>query len=225
VSLTLGPVELVNANTVEEVGSALLKATAPHLVFASYHPVGRLRDALATGTTRFVVVLDDPRRAVGDAVAQHGDEFLLVAIRTVSKSLAALTNWDAIPGSLVLHGDTYRGAQVLAAQAIAHHFGLASRTGSGEYRRCRRRSGPRSQVEDDWQWWSTSTPRRGRRPVAGGAMRPIFRWTAADRLDRELFISMKPLPPPLQVRATPDNITGRARILIRSPFHRWVRPR
>jgi hypothetical protein len=223
VEYALGPVELVNANTVEEVGSALLKATAPHLVFASYHPVGRLRDALATGTARFVVVLDDPRRAVGDAVAQHGDEFLLVAIRTVSKSLAALTNWDAIPDSLVLHGDTYRVAQVLAAHAIAHRLGLAvSEQDLANIVAAVAEAGLGLEVEVDWQWWERLDA--SSRDAVSGSVDPYATQFSGGQLgpivwNRELFyINEEPLPPPHTVRATrPMDITGRARILIYGP--------
>src|SRR5947207_2365599 len=122
----LGPVEVVGADTVEAVGNALIKATTPHLVFWSCYPVGRLRTALAEGTARAVVALEDPRRAVGDMVAQHGSDFLFEATRTVSKSSAALTSRDAIPAALVLHGENCRAAPVATADTIARHLGLAA---------------------------------------------------------------------------------------------------
>ena len=90
VECALGAVEIVDADTVEAVGTALLKATTPHLVFLSHYPIGRLRTSLAEGTARVVVAIEDPRRAVGDLVARHGSDFLFEATRTVSKSSAAL---------------------------------------------------------------------------------------------------------------------------------------
>jgi len=222
VERTLGPVDVVGANTIADVGHAVIKAMPPHIVFFSYHPVGHLRTALLEGTARFVVALEDPRRAVGDMVAQHGSDFLFEATRVVARSSAALTSWDAVPAALVLHGDEYRGAPVAAAEAIARYLGLVA----SEEDLASALSAVGEPVglagDDDGQWWARLDDTT--RAAVEGALEPYAAHFLGGQLgpivwQRDLFyINEEPVPAPYTVPATrPMDITGRARVLIYGP--------
>jgi hypothetical protein len=223
VERALGAVEVVNADTVEAVGNAVLRATTPHLVFLSYYPVGRLRTSVAEGTARVVVAIEDPRRAVGDMVARHGSDFLFEATRTVSKSSAALTGWDAVPAALVLHGENCRAAPVAAADTIARHLGLvASDEDLASVVSAVDESGAGLEADDDTEWWDRLDDTA--REAVSGAVEPYAAHFAGGQLgpivwQRELFyINEEPITEAYTVRATrPMDITGRARILIYGP--------
>lgn len=219
----LGSVQVVGADSVDGVGEAVIKATAPHLVFASYYPVGRLRAALAEGTARFAVALEDPRRAVGDMVAQHGGDFLFEATRMVAKSSAALNGWDAVPGSLVLHGATCRAAPLIAAAAISRHLGLpASDEDLASVVDAVADAGCSLDANADGEWWERLDDTA--REAVNGAVEPYAAHFSGGQLgpilwQRELFyINEEPVTEPYTVPATrPMDITGRARILIYGP--------
>jgi hypothetical protein len=222
VEQALGSVQVVGADSVDGVGEAVIKTTAPHLVFGSYYPVGRLRAALSEGTARFVVALEDPRRAVGDMVARHGSDFLFEATRMIARSSAALNGWDTVPGSLVLHGETCRAAPLTAAAAIARHLGIAASDADLASAVAVIAAAGGDLAGDDGAWWAQLDD--AAREAVSGAVAPYAAHFSGGQLgpivwQRELFyINEEPVTAPYTVPATrPMDITGRARILIYGP--------
>jgi hypothetical protein len=117
------PAEVVSANTLEELGLALLKKEASHFVAASRLPSEGLRSALTENDKRFVVALDDPRAAFCNLVNRHGYE-CIAAVRAVAGSCASLLNYAAMTGGLVLRAEQEGREPVRTAEAIARHFAL-----------------------------------------------------------------------------------------------------
>lgn len=116
VQAALGPVDLVSANTFEEMGLAFMKSQAPHLVIGARQPTEELRVALSQMGRRFVVALDDPHAAFQNLVTRHGLEWK-AAIRAAAGSCASLLRYEAVPGALMLRADR-EGRNPLATAII-----------------------------------------------------------------------------------------------------------
>src|SRR5713101_3257829 len=101
VQQTLGPVEAVSADTIEQFALAVIKAGSPYLVVGSRQTVGSLWEALPQANKGIIVVLDDPRLALENLVVRHGFDFV-EATRMVAKSCAAVVSCMLIPGTLIL---------------------------------------------------------------------------------------------------------------------------
>src|SRR5262249_52612798 len=74
-------------------------------------------------STRFLVALDDPLRAIENLIVHHGFDFL-EATRAVAKSCASMASCVSMPGALVLRAEESGMKPVAIADAIARHFEL-----------------------------------------------------------------------------------------------------
>ena len=119
----VGPAHLVNANTLEELGLALIKSRASHFVIGSRLPSDGLRSAIAENRSRFVVALDDPRAAFQNLVTRHGLD-PIAATRAVAGSCASLLDYTITDNALVLRAEQDGRDPLGTAEAIAHHFEL-----------------------------------------------------------------------------------------------------
>lgn len=133
VQAAVGSAELVSANTLEELGLALIRSGAPHFVVGSRLPSDGLRTALADNRSRFVVALDDPRAAYRNLVTRHGLQ-PIDATRAVAGSCASLLNYDTVENALVLRAQQDGSDTFAIAEAIARHLDLA--LGAADVARC-----------------------------------------------------------------------------------------
>src|SRR5437868_11799304 len=120
---SLGPIDVMHANTLEEFACGVLRSGASQAVVASRQGGGRLYRALVDTGRRFIVALDDPQIALADLVLGQGVE-PAAAISAVASSCAATTRYGAAPGALVLWADRDGSDALATAAAIAHHLQL-----------------------------------------------------------------------------------------------------
>ena len=119
----LGPTELVRADTLEQISLAMLHNRASRAVVASRQPGGRLRSALVASGRTFLVVVEDPRTALADAVARQPNN-VAAAVQLVASSCAGITRYVSAPGALALFRNREGSNPVAAARTIAHHLNL-----------------------------------------------------------------------------------------------------
>jgi hypothetical protein len=117
------PAEIVSANTLEELGLALIQTEASHFVVGCRLPSESLRSALTENNKRFVVALDDPRAAFYNLVKRHGFQSV-AATRAVAGSCASLLNYAAMAGGLVLRAEPDGSDPIRTAETICRHFAL-----------------------------------------------------------------------------------------------------
>ncbi len=218
VAHSLGAVELVALNTLEEIAVAATRTSASHLVASARQPVLRLQTEIRRANRPFLIALGDPRAALRHLM-QHRGHDLPAAIRAVASSCAAMLTLATTPGGLALsYRDVDEPADV--ARAIADRLGfavkddeiaaIASAASLGE--------GP---MEDDAEaaWWNELDERE--RALIEGAVQPYVRYFQRGELDAltwepELFfIPGSPTPAPANQVI---DITGRARFLIYGPY-------
>jgi len=120
----LGPTELVRADTLEEISLWMMRTGASRGVVASRQPGGRLRSALVEAGRTFLVVVEDPRTALTEAVQRRPND-LAAAAQLVASSCAGITRYVSTPGALALFRDRDGSNPVTAARAIAHHLTLS----------------------------------------------------------------------------------------------------
>jgi len=120
---TIGPAEVVSANTLEELALVLIKSRASHLVIASRLPSDGLRRAIAENGNPLIVALDDPRAALQNLVTRHGLD-PVAATRAVAGSCASVLDYSVAGNALVLRAEQDGRDPVGTAKAIAQHFGF-----------------------------------------------------------------------------------------------------
>lgn len=123
VGATVGPFDLVSANTCDEIALASMKSRVPHLVIGARKPTDELRAALSESRRRFVAILDEPRAALYNVVTRHELEWK-PAIRAVAGSCASMLGYAEMPGALVLRADQEGRDPVTTAAAIAQWFDI-----------------------------------------------------------------------------------------------------
>lgn len=119
----IGLVDVVSANTLQELGLALVKSRASHFVIASRLPNDDLRKAIVENGNRFIIALDDPRAAFQNLVTRHGVD-PIAATRAVAGSCACLLDYSISNNALVLRAGQDGRDPFGTAEAIAQHFGL-----------------------------------------------------------------------------------------------------
>jgi len=119
----LGPTELVRADTLEEISLWMMRTGASRGVVASRQPGGRLRSALTDAGRAFLVVVEDPRTALVEAVQRRPDD-VSAAAQLVASSCAGIIRYVSSPGALALFRDRDGGDPVNTARAIARHLTL-----------------------------------------------------------------------------------------------------
>ena len=119
----LGPTELVRADTLQEIALWIMRTGASQGVVASRQPGGRLRSALVEAGRTFLVVVEDPRTALAEAVSRIPSD-MAAAVQLVASSCAGITRYVSSPGALALFRDRDGGDPLTAARTIADHLAL-----------------------------------------------------------------------------------------------------
>ena len=119
----LGPTELVRADRLEEISLWMIRTGASRGVVASRQPGGRLRSALVQSGRTFLVVVEDPRTALAEAVHLQRNE-VASAAQLVASSCAGITRYVSSPGALALFRDRDGSNLLSTARAIARHLAL-----------------------------------------------------------------------------------------------------
>lgn len=213
----LGPTELVRADTLEEISLAMLRTGASRGVVASRQPGGRLRAALVEAGRTFLVVVEDPRTALAEAVHRQSDD-VTAATQLVASSCAGIMRYVSSPGALALFRDRDGGDPMITARAIAHHLALnVSDADLVEIVNDLAAAGLAFQRSDGATQWDGLGAEEQR--VVGGAVGPFVTYLATGNLppiiwERELFfLGDRP-----GERATGIiDVTGRARRLLDGP--------
>src|SRR6516162_9131532 len=119
----LGPTELLRADTLEEISLWMMRTGASRGVVASRQPGGRLRSALIEASRAFLVVVEDPRTALAEAVQRRPND-VAAAAQLVASSCAGIAHYVSSPGALALFRDRDGGDPGNMARAIARHLTL-----------------------------------------------------------------------------------------------------
>ena len=212
------PAEVVSANTLEELGLALIKMEASHFVVGSRLPSDGLRSALTDHNKRFVVALDDPRAAFCNLVKRHGYD-CIAAARAVAGSCASLLNYAGMTGGLVLRAEQEGREPVRTAETIARHLALCVEpTEIARVVDELAETGVTPAPSDLEGWWDGIES--SEREIANGALDGYIDHFAGKGLGkiswpREFFVvGDDPQRPATQ----PIDITGRVRNLLFGPY-------
>jgi len=213
----LGPVEVVSLNTLEELGLAMIRSGASHLVVCSRQPGGALQTALAQAGRRFIAVLDEPRAALRELAIRPGYD-LVGATRTLACCCASMLGYTSAPGVLLLSEANSRDP-VSVATTIADHLELAvSEADIESIVSALKDEGivPVQGEEDGW-WDRLAEPERA---LVNGALGAYVDYFAGGDFssvtwERELFFIGDQ---PAEKANRPIDVTGRARCLIFGPY-------
>jgi hypothetical protein len=213
---TLGPTEIVDANTLEELSRGVMKLGVGRAVIAARQPRGSLRRALVDAGRCFVVALEDPRIALGDLILGHGLE-LPAAVRAVAGGCAAVKALVSSPGALTLQSDRDWSQGATAAAAIARHLQIAISNSEVVELIGNLPTRGSPDAHNVAAWWKSL--KRAEQDAVTGALAPYIEdpnisesrpisWT------RDLFLLGDR---PDQRAAGAIDITGRARCLVHGP--------
>ena len=214
----LGPTELVRVDTLEEISLWMIRTGASRAVVASRQPGGRLLSALVEAGRSFLVVVEDPRTALAEAVHRQPND-VAAAAQLVASSCAGITRYVSSPGALALFRDRDGSNPVITARAIAHHLALNVRDADiveiVDDLAAAGLTFERSGVAAQWHGLGVEERR-----VVDGAIGPFVTYLATGNLspiiwERELFfLGDRPTE-----RATGViDVTGRARRLLDGPY-------
>jgi hypothetical protein len=215
---SLGPIDLMHANTLEELARNVLRSGASRAVVASRQGGGRLYQALVDIGRRFIVALDDPQMALADLVLSQGLE-PAAAITAVASSCAGTGRYGSARGALVLWADRDGSDALATAAAIARHLQLpVSDAEIAGVVDDLERAGLKPERNDAIAWWAELPA--AVRAIAEGALGAYLpsstgRTPPAIIWARDLFFRGEQR----SERATvPIDITGRARCLLHGPY-------
>jgi hypothetical protein len=221
----IGPVAMINVNSLDELARAAIRMDATQAVVFSRHPTRSLLAAIVEAQRNFIVAVEEPRLVLFDLSGQ-GVEFL-DATRYLAKSCASMVSVAAAPGALVLRPDRDGADPMAMAEAIAKHLQLdiaSDRIGEvvgsvGPFEASGRRSAAAG-------WWDSL--QEAMRVAATGALEPFSSHLAGAPLgtitwERELFFlyeeTGEETPPKVYpIASRPVDITGRARHLVFGPY-------
>jgi hypothetical protein len=202
----------------DELGRMLIGSDVTHIVIGARQPDHELLANLMRSNLRILVVLDDPRVAVADMLAETGAEPRMV-VRAVANSCPLVMQYTALAGALTLNGGQAAANPVDAVLAIARHFGIAI---DGELA-----AAIAADVAIPMQADSSGTSKMalshlppGSRKIVDGAVLPYQGWFTDGRLDqitwtRDLFhLASDPSRAPTE----PLDVSGGTRILIYGPY-------
>jgi hypothetical protein len=212
------PAQIVSANTLEELGLALIKTEASHFVVGSRLPSDGLRSALTENNKRFVVALDDPRVAFCNLVRRHGHD-CIAAARVVAGSCASLLNYAGMAGGLVLRAEQEGREPLRTAEAIAQHLALGIEpTGIARIVDELAQTGVSPAPSDLDAWWDGIE--LSDREIVNGVLDAYIDYFAGRGLGkiswaRDLFVVGDD---PQQPATQPIDITGRVRNLLFGPY-------
>jgi hypothetical protein len=115
------PVNIVNTDSLEGVGGAILTGGSAHAIIVSRQPHAGIEKLLLNGEVPFLLLLDEPQNCAR-ALETDYDYDCLSAIRSVANSCAALLPLVNSPGALIVR-NTGDGDAVKIGQDISIHFG------------------------------------------------------------------------------------------------------
>jgi hypothetical protein len=220
VETSLGSVEAVALNTLEELASAVIRNPAQNLVVCCRQPGGRLQSEIFEAGRPFVVALGDPRAALRNLI-QHGYT-TADALRALASSCATMLAITRGQHALVVvPRDAADPSRVVSAVAEHLQLPLAERSAGALLARLPVRDPTQDETESD-SWWEELSERD--RTIIGGALGPYIEYFAGGDLDRmvwepELFFAPAASGPSLPVPSDGViDITGRARCLVFGPF-------
>ena len=220
VERSLGQVTLVEANTLEEFSSAVIKAGSPFIVVGARQPVTKLYTAVAEANRGFIVALDDPRLALHEVVTRQGAD-IVEATRIVARSCASMVGCLSIPGALVLRANEYLNNPIAAAAAIATHLQLPSTPEDlASIVNCLTENESWPEQGQDACWWDQIE--EARRTLVDGALEAYVTFFSGGELgpiawERDLFFVDD--DESNSARATrPVDITGKPRVLLYGPY-------
>jgi len=219
---TLGSIEVLGVNTLEELALAMIRTDASHFLVCSRQPGGGVQTALTQAGKRFIAVLDEPRIALRDLALRPGYD-LVGATRAVASSCAAMLGYSSFPGALVLTAGNDDQNPVSLATAIAHHLELpVSEPEIEKIISTLKDEGIVAGRSEDSAWWdSLAQPEQALVNGALGAYVDHFAGGELGRItwERELFFMSEDPPSPQPISATrPIDITGRIRHLVYGPY-------
>ena len=215
---TLGPIDVVAANRVEEFTRAAIASTSPYLVVASRR-IGRLQRSLEEADRPFVIAVDEPRRAVHYLVADFGVDFW-EATRLVASSCASAVACLGLPRALPLPVDA-AADPTAAVVAIARHLEIPVTESAAADLAGRLSSIGRLPRKEGYEgWWEGLSDRQ--RAIIAGAIDPYGERFAGGELgaitwERDLFL-IDGDPEERAAASRPVDITGRPRFLIYGPY-------
>jgi hypothetical protein len=215
----LGPTQILQVNTLDEISRSLLHPGPPHAVLASHQPGGRVRAALIAARRRFLVALDDPRVSLRQVIASERVT-IAYAIGAVAGSCAGVAAYVSASGALVLVLGAEHASRdpEAAAAAIAEHFQLGvSNDSVAEIVRQLAHRGITAERDDAIEWWTNLDD--ATKGLAMGAFGPFvhsffveerqpIRWAS------DLFFRGDQAGEPASGSI---DITGRARCLMHGP--------
>jgi hypothetical protein len=218
---SLGKIEVAAADTLDAVGSAFIRAKAPHLLIVARRPVVELQTQIRESKHRSVIALCDPRSALG-YLQRHPGWDLVTATRVVANGCAAMHALTAAPDSLLLTARAVEDAAATAGTIAAHLQLPLDAVEIAAVVTALDKAGIRPEDPDDQLSWARFDGRE--QAIARGALQPYISYfgTGSDLepfvWERELFWIFEDPPTGVQVPATrPVDLTGRARVLVYGP--------
>src|SRR5215472_5632414 len=214
----LGPTEFISADRLDEITLAMSRTGAERAVVASRQPGGRLRSALVEAGRNFLVVVEDPRTALAEAVDhQPGD--VAGATQLVASSCAGIIRFVSSPGALALSREQRSINPEATALAIAHHLALSVCDGQlSQMVKELAAAGQTFEHSGDAARWDGLEPEARR--IVCGALDPFVTYLTTGVFppiswERELFFLGDR---PNERAAGLIDVTGRARCLLRGPY-------
>ncbi len=214
--VALGAIAAIDANTPEELATALIKHEGVSFLVKGHQAPGWLRRMLVATDRPFIISLDDPRVATWELVSRNGLE-LAGATRLVSCSCVSIMSCIALPRALVVQADRDWQQPLETATAIARHLGLT--VGLADIERIVADLAALGLGSETAPLGSdVSQPDAATLAVISGAVAPYFGHLAGATLEpitwaRELFLADGHRPATHAV-----DITGRHRALIHGPY-------
>lgn len=196
---SLGSVEAISGNTLEEIAVSAIQSNGGHFVVGARQPTEKLRAAVEASGNGFVLTLDDPRLALHNLVARHGMDWK-AATRATASSCAFIMACAGSPYARVLRADREGHEPSRIAPLIAEALRLpipANRaTFYAQLLLDARLPEARQEFEE---WWATVAP--ADRELAGDTLGGYVDFFAGGRLSeltwaRELlFLGDRPAEP------------------------------
>ncbi len=210
----LGPVAAIDANTPEELATALIKEEGRSFLVSGHLAPGWLRRVVAATDKPFIISLDDPRVATWELVSRTGLE-LAGATRLVGCSCVSMMRCTALSRALVLHADRDWQQPLETAAAIARHLALA--VGLADIERVVSDLAALG-LSSETASLTTNQPDDATLAIINGAVAPYFGHLSGAPLEpitwaRELFLADDHRPATHAV-----DITGRSRAVLHGPY-------
>jgi hypothetical protein len=218
---SFGEVELLSANTLEEVACEVIRTRSTNCVITAREPSARLCSVIGESKGGFILALDDPRIALGQLMLGRGAS-LVDALGAVARGCASAVSLAKLQRPLILIAEHTRANPHAAVVAMAQYFSL-NLTADELFELAAHRTLP--QFDDDptpyEEWWRSLDARS--LAIADGALGAYFGGFDRGALgpitwERDLFYCAEgPRGNTRSLALDPVDITGRPRCLISGP--------